>query len=425
MSADILPRHLMRELRESLSHTRIVNLVGPRQVGKTTLVRDLLDNGRFITLDDDGTRAAIDEDAFGLISALREELGDAPLIIDEAQRSKDLSLAIKRIVDQDRRKGQFVLTGSSNVFRTANVADSLAGRMISLKLWPLSATEIHRAPHCQLIDWAMQKTPQLAQIKTPRTSRADIIDLILRGGFPEIRTLAIRNRQRQYRDNVDSLVDRDVADIVKIRKTDVLRRLIDQMAARTAQELNIAELTNTLQIRRETVEQYLDVLLRLSVIIKLGAWTSGEGKREIKNPKYHFVDSGIVCALRHFDKDSFDIDGVPGSFGAVLESYVVNELLRSAPMQQNDARFYHWRSPDKREIDVLIESGKNLVGVEVKAAATVNADDTRHLRWFTKDGPGRTRRFTGLIFYLGEEKLTFSDRIFALPVSSLWAKVAS
>ncbi|NIA70995.1 ATP-binding protein [Pelagibius litoralis] len=423
MTDDILPRHLMSELREALSYTRIVNLVGPRQVGKTTLVRDLLDSGRFITLDNEGTRAAIDEDAFGLILALREELGDAPLIIDEAQRSKDLSLAIKRIVDQDRRKGQFVLTGSSNVFRTTNVADSLAGRMLSLKLWPLSAAEIHRAPYCQLIDWATQDTPQLAQIKVPRISRAEVIDLILRGGFPEIRTLDLRNRQRQYRDNVDSLVDRDVADIVKIRKTDALRRLIDQMAARTAQELNIAEVSNGLQIRRETVEQYLDVLLRLSVILKLGAWTSGEGKREIKNPKYHFVDSGTVCALRHINERLFDIDGVPGAIGPVLESYVVNELVRSAPMQQNAARFYHWRSPDKREIDVLVESGKNLIGVEVKAAATVNSDSPRHLRWFTKDGPGRTRQFTGLIFYLGEEKLSFGDRIFALPISSLWAEI--
>jgi predicted AAA+ superfamily ATPase len=425
MSDDILPRHLVRELQEALSHTRVVNLVGPRQVGKTTLVRDLLDNGRLITLDDDATRTAIDEDAFGLISALREELGDAPLIIDEAQRSKDLSLAIKRIVDQDRRKGQFVLTGSSNVFRTMNVADSLAGRMLSLKLWPLSAAEIHRAPHNRLIDWAMQDSPHLARIKTSRASRAKVIDLILCGGFPEIRTLALRSRQRHYRDNVDSIVDRDVADIVKIRKTDVLRRLIEQMAARTAQELNITELSNALQVRRETVEQYLDVLIRLSVIVKLGAWTSGESKREIKNPKYHFVDSGIVCALRHFDENSFDIDGVPGALGSILESYVVNEVLRSAPMQRNDARFYHWRSPDKREIDIVIESGKNLVGVEVKAAATLNADDTRHLRWFAKDGPGRTRRFTGLIFYLGEEKLSFGDRIFALPVSSLWAEITS
>ena len=161
MDDDLLPRHLITELVDALSHARVVNLVGPRQVGKTTLVRDLFSQGRFITLDDDAIRAAIETDPFGQILALKEELGSAPLVIDEAQRSKDLSLAIKRIVDSDRRKGQFILTGSSNVFRTANVADSLAGRMLSLKLWPLSAAEIHRRPASRLIDWALDDAPQL------------------------------------------------------------------------------------------------------------------------------------------------------------------------------------------------------------------------------------------------------------------------
>lgn len=423
MDDDLLPRHLITELVDALSHARVVNLVGPRQVGKTTLVRDLFSQGRFITLDDDAIRAAIETDPFGQISALKEELGSAPLVIDEAQRSKDLSLAIKRIVDSDRRKGQFILTGSSNVFRTANVADSLAGRMLSLKLWPLSAAEIHRRPASRLIDWALDDAPQLARIGLEKAGRAEIINLLLRGGFPDIRKLPLRARQRHYRDTVDTIVDRDVADIVRVRKTDALRRLIDQMAARTAQELNIAELTSVLQIRRETAEQYLDVLLRLSVVAKLGAWTSGEGKREIKNPKYHFVDSGTVCALRRFGDDAFNIGGAPTALGPVLESYVFNELLRAAPFQAADLRFYHWRSADRREIDILIESGPNLIGIEVKAATTVSGDDVRHLRWFATRGPGRTKRFTGLVFYLGDEKLSFGDRTFVLPVSSLWAEI--
>jgi len=105
----------------------------------------------------------------------------------------------------------------------------------------------------------------------------------------------------------------------------------------------------------------------------------------------------------------------------VLESYVLNELLRAAPLQDADARFYHWRSADRREIDILIESGRSLVGVEVKASASVDAGDLRHLRWFSQDGPGRKRQFTGIVFYLGSQKLSFGNRLFALPVSSLWS----
>ena len=129
-----LSRHLVVELEEAIASARVVNLIGPRQVGKTTLVRDLFGHGRFITLDDAAVLSAIEADPEGQLASLMQDLGQAPLIIDEAQRSKKLALAIKRVVDTDRRKGQFVLTGSSNIFTTTDVADSLAGRMRTLKL---------------------------------------------------------------------------------------------------------------------------------------------------------------------------------------------------------------------------------------------------------------------------------------------------
>jgi uncharacterized protein len=416
----LLVRHLIPELKSALSSARIVNLIGSRQAGKTTLVRDLFHDGKFITLDDAPTLAAIDADPIGQLQSLTKDLHDTPLIIDEAQRSRDLSLAIKQIVDKNRRKGQFILTGSSNVFTTAQVADSLAGRMRTLKLWPLTAAECHERPLSRIIDWSLQNKPDIAQLTSPKATREDYIDLLVRGGFPETREIILRERQRQYRDYVDSVVDRDVADILRIRKTDVLRRLIDQMASRTAQELNIAELCKILKIRRETVEQYLDVLLRLSMITKLGAWTSGESKREIKNAKYHFVDSGIICALRRFGNRAFHLEANPGALGSVLESYVFNEILRAAPLQDTDTRLYHWRSTDKREIDIIIDAGSKLTAIEIKASATLSFDDFKHLKWFSKEGPGRTRSVTGIVFYLGNERLTFGDNNFALPVSTLW-----
>ena len=419
----LLARHLIPELKSALSSARIVNLIGPRQAGKTTLVQDLFHDGKFITLDDAPTLAAIDADPIGQLQNLTKDLHNTPLIIDEAQRSRDLSLAIKQIVDRNRRKGQFILTGSSNVFTTAQVADSLAGRMRTLKLWPLTAAECHERPLPRIIDWSLQKKPNIAQLTSPKATREDYIDLLVRGGFPETREIILRERQRQYRDYIDSVVDRDVADILRIRKTDVLRRLIDQMASRTAQELNIAELCKILKVRRETVEQYLDVLLRLSMITKLGAWTSGESKREIKNAKYHFVDSGIVCALRRFGNRAFDLEANPAALGSVLESYVFNEILRAAPLQEIDTRLYHWRSTDKREIDIIIDAGAKLTAIEIKASATLSLDDFKHIKWFSKEGPGRTRSVTGIVFYLGNERLTFGDNNFALPVSTLWGAV--
>ena len=421
---DYLPRHLIPELEDAVASARVVNLIGPRQVGKTTLVRDLFGHGRFVTLDDAAILAAIDADPEGQLTSLVEDLEGAPLIIDEAQRSKKLALAIKRMVDTNRRKGQFVLTGSSNVFTTTDVADSLAGRMRTLKLWPLSAAEIKTAPVNRLMDWAMQKSPSLAQIADPEpVSRRNYIDLILAGGFPETRTLPLRSRQRQYRDYIDAVVDRDVADIMTVRKPDALRILIDQIAARTAQEINTSELAKLTKLQRVTVDQYLDILIRLSMVTKLGAWTSGEGKREIKQPKYHFVDTGIACALRRFTDATFAIDNNPSALGGLLESFVVGEFQRALPLQDADNRLYHWRSADQREIDILIDGGSQLVNVEVKSSASVSGDDFKHLKWFSTDGPGRSRSCTGIVFYLGHEKLTFGDRNFALPISTLWTDV--
>ncbi len=421
---DYLPRHLVAELEDAIATARVVNLIGPRQVGKTTLVRDLFGNGRFITLDDAAVLAAIEADPEGQLTSLIENLDAAPLIIDEAQRSKKLALAIKRVVDANRRKGQFVLTGSSNVFTTTDVADSLAGRMRTLKLWPLSVAEIKRAPVNRLMDWAMQNDPKLQQIADPApVSRSDYIALVLQGGFPETRGLPLRSRQRQYRDYIDAVVERDVADITPVRKPDALRILIDQMAARSAQEINVSELSKLTKLQRSTVEQYLDILLRLSMLTKLGAWTSGEGKREIKNPKYHFADSGIACALRRFTEATFTIDNNPQALGGLLESFVLNEIQRAIPMQDADYRLYHWRSADQREIDILIDGGSHLVCVEVKASASVGSEDFKHLKWFSKDGPGRSRTCTGIVFYLGQEKLTFGGRNFALPVSALWSAI--
>ena len=419
-----LSRHLVVELEEAIASARVVNLIGPRQVGKTTLVRDLFGHGRFITLDDAAVLSAIEADPEGQLSSLMHDIGGAPLIIDEAQRSTNLALAIKRVVDVERRKGQFVLTGSSNVFTTTDVADSLAGRMRTLKLWPLSVAEIKSGPVSHFVDWAMQKDPNLGQISDPEPlARSDYIELILAGGFPETRALPLRSRQRAYRDYIDAVVERDVADITPVRKPDALRVLIDQMAARTAQEINTSELAKLTKLQRVTVDQYLDILIRLSMLTKLGAWTSGEGKREIKQAKYHFVDSGIACALRRFTNTTFDIDIMPQALGGLLESFVAGELQRALPMQDADYRLYHWRSAEQREIDFLIDGGSHLVCVEIKASASVSGDDFKHLKWFSKDGPGRGRTCTGIVFYLGKEKLTFGDRSFALPVSALWTEV--
>ncbi len=419
----ILPRHLSAELKDALTYSRVVNVVGARQVGKTTLVRDILQAGRFISLDDDAVLEAIEADPWGQLQRLASETGASPLIIDEAQRSPRLPLAIKRVVDLHDRKGQFVLTGSSNVFTTRHVADSLAGRVVTLTLWPLTIAETEYRTPSRILDWAAVEAPDIAALPDSEpVTRDDYIECVLQGGFPEIRDLDARRRQLRYRQYVDSIIDRDVTDILRIRKSEALKRLINQLAIRTGTELNLTELGKLVGVQRVTMEQYLDLLTRLSLVIRLGAWSSGEHRREIKNAKHHFADTGIACALRGLTKRSFDIEANPSALGGLVESFVFSELLRSSPYQRNDFRFYHWRDRRGREIDMLVECDNGMVAVEVKASTMVGLQDFRHQRWFATEGPGQNRRVNSIIFYLGEHKLRFGERMFALPVSCLWSQ---
>ncbi len=422
METPLLPRHLRTEIETALRAVRIVNVIGPRQAGKTTLVRDLLGTGRFITLDDTGVLAAVEADPYGQMTALAAAAGDAPVIIDEVQRSRSLAISIKRIVDEQRRPGQFLLTGSSNVFATASVADSLAGRVQTLTLLPLSAAEIHIKGPAMILDWASgaDAAPQ-GLPQPPVLDRGRYIDLLIRGGYPEVRALPDRVRNRRYRDVINAIVERDVADVLKVRKSDALRRVIDQLAARTAEELSVEALCAVSGIQRATFEQYVDVLTSLGVLTRLGAWASGATKREIRRPKVHFLDCGVVAALRGFDRESFGPHGDPVAFGHLVETFVFTELTKSIPFQSGDWRLWHWRNQDGREVDFVAECGNSLVAVEVKASSTLNADDVANLRWFKSQGPGRARNVTGIAFYLGDQVLSFGDRLFAIPLSMFWA----
>jgi hypothetical protein len=254
-------------------------------------------------------------------------------------------------------------------------------------------------------------------------TRGEAVDLIVRGGFPEIRKLADQDRVHRYMSYLDSIVERDVAPFAEVRKPDTLRRLIDQLAARTAEELSIAALCNALSARKETVNDYIDILSQLGIVHRLGAWTSSGGKREIRASKLHFLDTGCATALRAEDSSSFGLGGDPVALGHLLESFVFIELEKSLPHLAKRWRLYHWRQ-DEREIDIVAEApGRVLALFEMKAAAGVGADDFRHINWFLSEGPGKSYKGLGFIVYLGKDLLSFGAGRIALPLSMLWSFV--
>ena len=422
----VIPRHLARRIEDALKISRVVNIVGPRQAGKTTLVKDLLDTARYLTLDDDRVRGSLETDPYGQLELISEQAqkSSRPVVLDEVQRLPEITFALKRIVDTNRRPGQFVLTGSSDIFSSGQAYDSLAGRVMALTLRPLSAAEIAERAPCRLLDIVSEQPKDcLGSLPRPESfTRAEAVDLIVRGGFPEIRKLKDHDRIQGYVSYLDSIVERDVAPIAEVRKPDILRRLIDQLAARTAEELSIAALCKAIGARKETVAEYIDILSRLGIVHRLGAWTSPSGKREIKAPKLHLLDTGCATALRAEDNSSFGLGADPVALGHLLESFVFIELEKSLPYLEKRWRLYHWRKKQEHEIDIVAEApGRRLALFETKAAATVGIDDFRHINWFLSDGPGKSYQGIGFVVYLGEDLLSFGANRIALPLSMLWS----
>jgi len=422
---EIIPRHLTASVQNSLRTTRVVNVVGPRQTGKTTMVRDMVAASRFLDLDDASLLASLAMDPHGQLGTLLGEAADSglPIVIDEVQRLPQITLALKRIVDRDRRPGQFVLTGSSDIFTMPKALDTLAGRVSTLTLRPLSAAEIMRAGPCGLLDAVSGDTDLTAeQLPAPVPfRRSDAIDLLVRGGFPEIRSLPDRDRMARYESYIGSIVERDVAPVAEVRRPDTLRRLINQLAHRTAEELNISSLCSALGARKETITTYLDVLSRLGIVHRLGAWTASGARKEVRSPKLHFMDTGCATALRGEDAASFGFGADPVALGHVLESFVFCELEKSLPFLDRRWELYHWRFAP-REIDIVAQApGRKLALFEMKASASVSSEDFRHLEWFLDDGPGKSHKGTAFVVYLGDQILSFGPARLALPLSMFWS----
>ena len=421
-----IPRHLVKSAADALRTSRVLNIVGPRQSGKTTLVREMIPAAQFIDLDDGSLLASLGLDPFGILSelAVQATRQGLPIIIDEVQRLPQITLAIKRIVDRDSRPGQFVLTGSSDIFTAPAALDSLAGRISTLILRPLSAAEIRHKGPFRLLD-SVSDEPRTAAVNFPHSEshgRADAIDLMVRGGFPEIRPLMDRDRMARYESYVASIVERDVALISDIRRPDALRRLINQLAYRTSEELNIANLCGVLGTRKETVARYLDVLSRLGMIQRLGAWTAAAGtRREIRSPKLHFMDTGIATALRGEDSHGFDLGSDSSALGHVLETFVYVEIEKSLPFLRRRWELSHWRMAP-HEIDIIAQAPDRLLALfEVKASSSVNAADFRHLNWFFQEGPGKSFKGHGFVIYFGDQTIPFGPRMTALPLSAFWS----
>jgi predicted AAA+ superfamily ATPase len=404
------PRWIEKRIRDELSDTRVVLLAGPRQAGKTTLAKKVAEQGAtFLTLDDSTVLSAAKIDPVGFIRGLDRAT------IDEIQRAPELILAIKRSVDEDPRPGRFLLTGSANLMTVPTVADSLAGRMAIVDLLPLSVSEIRRqAPHF---------LTEIFRGIVPKPSNPivgeDLITTVLTGGYPEVLLRSAWNRRRDWcLDYVRAIVERDVRDIAQIDKVQQLPRLLRVLAHHSGQLVNYSGLGAPLGLTHVTTQKYAGILEQLFLTCLLPPWSSNELKRLIKTPKLHFLDSGLLAALRDLSPQRLAADR--GAFGALLETFVLSEILKLASWTGQRFSLSHYRDKEQNEVDIVIEDQeRRTVGIEVKAGATVTAADFNGLR---KLAEASGKRFaSGLVLYDGDTVVPFGPNLFAAPISSLWS----
>ena len=308
-------RHATHRIEEALGDTRVVLLAGPRQAGKTTLARSLAEQGRtYLTLDDPTILAGARADPTGLVRSLDRA------IIDEVQRSPELLLAIKESVDRDTRPGRFLLTGSANLMTLPDVADSLAGRMETIRLLPLAQSEILRRPPPSFL--ASLFAGEAPNSEFPKLG-PDLVEIVLAGGYPEALARSSATRRRDWLLNyVEAVVGRDVRDIANIDQLDRMLRLLRALAEHSGQLVNHAGVGASLDLNHVTTQKYTGVLEQLFLIRSLPAWSSNGLKRLTKKPKLHFLDAGLLCALRGMTTERIGLDRT--GFGSALESFVVS-----------------------------------------------------------------------------------------------------
>jgi uncharacterized protein len=407
------PRLIEARVAEAMADTPVVLIAGPRQAGKTTLVQRVanLHGLRYLTLDDELTLLAAKEDPVGMIRGLDRA------VIDEIQRAPQLLLAIKKTVDEDRRPGRFLLTGSANLLLLPTVADSLAGRMETLTLLPLSQSELHGAKANWLDSAFAGHLPKVSALLVGGA----LFEAVLRGGYPEaVARVTPRRRTAWAKQYIDALIQRDVRDVAAIDRLDQLPRFLQALAQVSGQMCNYSQLGGQVGLDHKTAARYMGVFEQMYLIKRVEVWASNRLKRMVKTPKLQFIDSGLLSALAGLTPVLAGQDR--SRFGIVLETFAYGELLKQTTTAEGDYRILYYRDHDQNEVDVVIEdAGGRLVGVEIKATATVREGDLRGLKRLAGIAGDKFR--LGAILYDGIETMPLGDRLYAAPISTLWGNL--
>lgn len=400
-------------MMEALTDTPVVLLHGARQTGKSTLVQHLTSTdhpAEYLTFDDTAVLAAATDDPAGFLAGL-----EGPVALDEVQRVPQLFVAIKADIDRNRLPGRYLLTGSANVLTLPKLSESLAGRMEILTLWPFSQGEIEGRRE-GLIDTLFADA--LPKLRRSRQKETELINRVLRGGYPEVRSRASWGRRHAwFKSYVTTILQRDVRDLANIEGLTDMPRLLALLASRVGCLLNQADISRSLAMPQTTLKRYMALLEATFLVQLLPPWSSNIGKQMVKSPKLYLNDTGLVASLLGQSSET----ALKNShlIGPVVENFIVMELRKQITWSRTQPAIFHFRTLTGREVDVTLESPSGqLVGIEITTSSSVNADDFRGLRVLADQAGKRFVR--GVILYGGREVVPFGRNLHALPLEAVW-----
>ncbi len=409
----LYPRNLKSLLLEAIEDTPVVLVNGARQTGKSTLVERLYNvpETNYISFDEVANLSAAKLSPQDFIDNLPDKV-----ILDEIQHVPELFISIKRSVDLNRKPGRFILTGSANVLTLPRLSDSLAGRMEIHTIWPLSQGEINGVKE-GFIDTIFGGNQIKFKFKS-KLSDTDLINILLRGGYPGAVTKANAQRRTTWFEGyLTTVLQRDVQDLSNIEGLIAMPNLLALLATRSGGLLNFADLSRTLGLPASTLKRYLALLQTIFLIVCLPGWYQNLGKRLIKSPKVYISDTGLLCHLLQISSPAAFKDRTV--LGHVLENFVLMELMKQCTWSNVKPQLFHYRSEGGQEIDIILEArDKRLVGIEVKATSSLNKQSFKSLA-LLRDQVGDSFQ-CGIVLYTGTNTIGFGERLFAVPISALW-----
>lgn len=405
-------RNITDSFREALGDTPVLLLAGSRQVGKSTFVKEQLsDTHGYYTLDDPTVLSSIRRDPSAFLDGVT-----SPCVIDEVQRASEFFLPLKKIVDEFRRPGFFVLTGSANVLSLPKISDSLAGRMEVFTLWPLSQGELLGRRE----DFAKTLFSNDAFVSDGLIPIEDLINMISKGGYPEaVMRDSETRRDKWFASYMLTILEKDIKDLANVDGLLELPNLMQLFASRAGNLVNHSEISRSMGMPQTTIKRYVSLLVKTYLLFFLPAWTKNLSKRVVKSPKAYINDTGLLSHLVGYDAKKYMSD--KKFLGHVLENFVVMELKKQSTWSEQSFKMYHYRNHSDNEVDIVLETPDSRVAaIEIKLSANVEGRDFIGIDAFMQETGVHFHR--GIVFYMGDKVVPFGTNKFAVPLSCLWSE---